>query len=305
MDKIARISGIKNRRVVDDKTCASDLAYAAAEKLFADSQIARDDIDLLIMATQSPDYMMPTTACILQDRLGLKKSCAAFDINLGCSQYVYALAVANAWIVSGMAKNVLVLTGDTPTRSIHSLDRSAVALFGDGACATLVSSADSGGMLAFDFGTDGKGHKDLIIPALGFRNPQSESDKIEYTDEDGNVRTNSHMYVNGIKIFSFANRIIPQSINNILTKQNLSVDDIDLFIFHQAGEKIIFNAASKLGIPPHKIFLNLADIGNCGGSSVGIALADAISSGRVESGMKIMLCAFGVGLSWGGILLQF
>ena len=305
MEKIARLSGIRNRRVVSGGVCASDLAFAAAERLFERSAVGKGDVDLLIMATQSPDYLMPTTACILQDRLGLPKSCAAFDVNLGCSQYVYGLAVANAWIASGMAKNALLLAGDTPTRVIHPLDRSAVSLFGDGACATLVSASESGGMSAFDFGTDGAGFEDLIIPASGFRRPPAAADSEEFEDADGNIRTNSHMRVDGIKIFSFAYRVLPRSVNSLLEKSGLGVGDIDLFVFHQAGEKIIRRAAERIGIPDSKLCFCLSEIGNCGGSSVGVALADAAGRGRLRPGMRVVLSAFGVGLSWGSVLLEW
>lgn len=305
MEKILRVSGIENRRVADENTCASDLALQAAELLFQNSKTSKADIDLIMMATQTPDYLMPTTACILQDKLGLGKTCAAFDINLGCSQYLYGLGVANAWIKSGMAKKVLLLTGDTPTRTIHPMDKSAVALFGDGACATLIESANEGGILDFDFGSDGSGHKDLILPCSGFRSPQTPADLLPFDDGNGNIRANANMYINGFRIFAFAYKVVADSINNLLRKNSLTVEDIDLFIFHQAGDKIIRSSAERLGIPEEKLHFKLADIGNCGGSSLGIALADAFIKGRLKPKQKIVLCAFGVGLSWGSALIEW
>jgi len=305
MKKIASVTGIKNRRRASTDVCASDMAYEAARLLFEKTKINKNEIDLLIMATQTPDYLMPTTACILQDRLALKKSCAAFDINLGCSQYVYALSCANAYLKSSMAKKVLILTGDTVTRTIHPLDKSSVTIFGDGATATLLELSDSNGLIDFDFGTDGSSHKDLIIPALGFRHKKSNDDFLEIKDVNGNIRTNYNMYINGIGIFSFANKIIPQSINNLLEKNSLKISDIDLFIFHQAGEKIIRHSAKKLNIPEEKLHFKMSDIGNCGGSSIGIALADASIKDRLKVGQKIVFSAFGVGLSWSSVLLEW
>jgi len=305
MEKIASVTGIKNRRRASADMCASDMAFEAACLLFEKTKINKDEIDLLIMATQTPDYLMPTTACILQDRLSLKKSCAAFDINLGCSQFVYSLSCANAYLKSKMAKKVLLLTGDTVTRTIHPLDKSSVTIFGDGACATLLELCDSGGICDFDFGTDGASYKDLIIPAIGFRHKKSDADFLETKDVNGNIRTNYNMYINGIGIFSFANKVIPQSINSLLEKNSLKISDIDLFIFHQAGEKIIRHSAKKLNIPEEKLYFKMSDIGNCGGSSIGIAIADAAINHRLKSGQKIVLSAFGVGLSWSSVLLEW
>ncbi len=305
MEKIERASGILTRRVADSSTCASDLAFSAAELLFKNSPVGRGDVGLLVMATQSPDYLLPTTACILQDRLGLPQSCAAFDVNLGCSQYVYGAAVASAWIRSKMAENVLLLTADTPSRTINPRDRSAVTLFGDGASATLFSASESGGLLDFVFGTDGSSHGDLILPCSGFRHPPAPEDFIEHDDGTGCVRANRDLYINGFRIFAFAYRAAFESVSALLKRNSLSVGDVGLFIFHQAGEKIVRAVAERLGVPDSKLHFKMRDIGNCGGSSVGVALADAALSGKLEPGMKVVLCAFGVGLSWGAALLEW
>lgn len=305
-DKVAKISGILERRVADEKTCASDLACSAAKLLFSNGIAKPDDFDLLIFATQTPDYVMPSSACLIQDRLGLKKSCAAFDLNLGCSQFVYALASACAWVDSGMAKKALVLTGDTSTRLIHPKDRSAVSIFGDGAAACVVENCESKkSFLDFSFGTDGSGADDLITPALGMRNIFSESDFSEYADAEGNVRTPRNIKINGFKIFVFAYQTVPESIREILKKNSLTIEDIDLFIFHQAGEKIIKSSCSRLKIPDKKVYYKMHDIGNCGGSSVPIALADAVISGRLKPGMKILISSFGVGLSWNCCIMNW
>ncbi len=305
MGKVAESSGIFERRIADAKTCASDLAFEAAELLFKNSKKDRAKVDLLIFATQTPDYLLPTTACILQKRLGLSKNIAAFDINLGCTQFTYALAQAHALIKSGLAKKALVLSADTITKTINPKDRSAASIFGDAAVAALVENSASGGFQDFVFGTDGGGYKDLILPTSGFRNPPEPADFIESSDADGNIRSNANLYVNGIKVFSFAYKVLYNSVSELLKKNSLGVEDIDMFIFHQAGEKIIKSASERLGIPNSKIHFKLHDIGNCGGASVGIALADAYMNNRIKPDMKIVLSSFGVGLSWCGILMDF
>lgn len=305
MDKIARASGILERRVAPENVCASDLAFDASKLLIERNRLNPKDFDLLLMGTQTPDYMMPTTACILQERMGLPKNCAAFDINLGCSQFIYALGTARAWIEAGMAKKALVLAGDTPSKLIHPMDKSAVSIFGDAACACVVEKADKNSLLDFSFGSDGSGFSDLICPTSGMRRRPTPEDYIEFEDADKNIRSNSNMFVDGFKIFNFAYKIIAQEVTEILRRNNLDIDDIGLFIFHQAGEMIVERSAKRIGIPREKLFYKMHDIGNCGGSSVGIALTEAAASGRLKPGMKVVLCAFGVGLSWATALIEW
>ncbi len=302
MDKVLEVSGIWERRAVRPEQCASDLAVEAANKILSEDD--RKSVDMLIFATQTPDYLLPTTACILQDRLGLRKDILAFDINLGCTQFLFALSTAKAYIESSMAKKVLILCADTPTKLINPKDKSAIALFSDAASACIVEASDEDCVESFVFGTDGAGYADLIAPTSGMRNPPKPEDYIEKEDENQNIRSNINLYINGLKIFAFAFKIIPQTVEKLLAKNNLTKNDIDLFIFHQAGEKIISAATKRLGLDQSKVYMNLRDIGNCGGSSVVIALADAIKSGRIKSGALVLLCAFGVGLSWSGAILK-
>lgn len=305
MEKIASASGILERRISAENECASDMACLAAEKIFTECNYSPSDFDLLIFATQTPDYMMPTTACIIQDRLGLPKSCAAFDINLGCSQFIYALSTAKAWLDSGMATRALVLCGDTPSKLIHPLDRSAISIFGDAAAACVIEKSSKNNTDTFSFGTDGSGFDDIICHCSGMRNRPQPSDAEAQSDSDGNIRSRLNMHVNGFNIFSFAYRAVPQSVDEVLKKANLSIEDIDLFVFHQAGEMIVSSAARRLKIPAEKIYFKLHDIGNCGGASIPIALADAAQKGKLKSGMKVLLCAFGVGLSWGSCIIDW
>ncbi|MDB4691627.1 ketoacyl-ACP synthase III [Verrucomicrobia bacterium] len=307
MQKVASSSGILERRVCDPQTCASDLAYRAAEDMLCQFEINRSDIDLLLFATQTPDYLIPTTACILQDRLGLPNDIGAFDINLGCSQYIYALATAHAYVSSGLAKKALVLTGDTVSRILHPEDRAVVPLFGDAGTATLVERVDTGegGFIDFSLGTDGSGHRYLIWPTSGLREARNSETQMPNVDKSGSVRSRDDMFMDGAAVFVFTLKTIPRLVTGLLDKNSLSIEDVDLFIFHQASELIVESAAKKLSISKEKIHYKLHDLGNSGGSTVAIALTDAWLKGKIKPGMRVMLVAFGVGLSWGGSLIEW
>ena len=305
-EKIAESSGIYERRVVKNNECASDLAKKAAEELFEALELNPKEIETLLFATQTPDYLLPTTACILQDKLGLPKTAAVFDINLGCSQYVYALMTGHSMIVSGVVNNALILTGDTVSRIINPMDRSVVPLFGDAGTATLLKkSKDNSGFLGFDFGSDGSGYKNLIWPTSGLRKIRDKDSAIESIDKSGSVRREDDMFMDGAAVFLFTIKTIPMLVNRLLEKSHLSIKDIDLFIFHQGSELIIRTAAKTLKIPREKLHFKLHDIGNSGGSTVAITLTDALIEGKVKPGMKILLAAFGVGLSWSGAIIRW
>lgn len=304
MDRTAELTGIRERRVAVGGECASDLAFRAAESLLAKHAIDRASIDLLVFATQTPDYLLPTTACILQHRLGLKKTTAAFDINLGCSQYLYSLGVAHGMIAGGIARRALVLTGDTVSRILNPKDRAVVPLFGDAGTASIVEHVPEGhGFRSFDFGTDGAGAEALIWPASGLRLPRSPETAVETEDKGGSVRSRNDMSMDGAAVFLFTLRTIPESVKRVLERAGMTLDDIDLFVFHQASKMIVDAAARKLAIPPAKVHMRLSDLGNSGGSTVAIALADAVNTGVLRPGMKVMLSAFGVGLSWGSCIV--
>lgn len=306
VDKIATSSGIYERRIATNGETASDLAVRAAKGLMKKFDIDPASIDLLLFGTQTPDYLLPTTACILQDRLGLSTKTAAFDINLGCSQYVYALSVAHSMVLAGLARRALVLTGDTVSRILHPHDRSVVPLFGDAATASLVDPCPGNeGFQQFELGTDGSGAKHLIWPTSGMREPRSAQSALEETDKMGNVRRRDDMFMDGKAIFVFTLKAIAEAVQRLLVKAALTVPDVDLFIFHQGSELIIQSSANKLKIPPEKLHYKLHDVGNSGGSTVGVALTDAWLAGKVKPGMKVVLCAFGVGLSWSATMLTW
>jgi len=304
--KVAESSGIWERRVATPDQCASDLAVRAAEDLLTAHAIDRMSIDLLIFATQTPDYLLPTTACLIQERLRLPTGCAAFDINLGCSQYVYSLAVAHSMIEAGLAQRALVMTGDTVSRILHPQDRAVVPLFGDAGTATLLERAAPGqGFMGFRFGTDGKGAPFLMWPASGLRKLHSPESARETTDKNGSTRREDDMAMDGAAVFVFTLKTVPRLIEELLAAQSLTVADVDLFIFHQASELIVESAAKKLKIPREKLHYKLHDVGNSGGSTVGIALTDAWLKGRVKPGMRVVLSAFGVGLSWAATVIRW
>lgn len=304
--KIYKKTGIKSRHIATTET-TSQLAARAAEKLFSESGFPKEKIDFLLLCTQSPDYFLPTTACIVQDILGLPTSCGAFDFNLGCSGFVYGLAIAKGLIAGGMAKDVLLLTVETYTKYIHPKDKSVRTIFGDGAAATLITheEGDPCKICEFVFGTDGKGASNLIVPAGAMAMPKSEETAEETVDEQGNVRSLNNLYMNGPEIFNFTLDIVPDTVKSLLAKAKLSMDDIDLFVFHQANKFMLDSLRDKIGIPEEKFYLNMEDKGNTVSATIPIAMKDALDEGRIRRGDKLMLVGFGVGYSWAGCIVEW
>ena len=306
MRKVFSGSGIRNRRVAPRGVCGSDLALAAAERLLAERSLDRAGIDLVIHCTQSPDYFLPTTACVLHQRLRLSTQCACFDLNLGCSQYIYALSVAHSMISAGVSRRALVLTGDTMSQTVNPRDRSIVPLLGDGGSATLVGPAPAGhGFLGFELGTDGSGHKYLMMPAGGFRLPVSAETAIEITDAEGNTRSPQNLYMNGAAIFHFAITVVPQTIERLLARLGLTLDQMDLVLFHQANKFMLDYLLKKLKIPPEKTHIFLEDIGNTSGSTMPILLKEAGRAGKLKPGALVLMIVFGVGLSWAATVMRW
>lgn len=302
-EKILAKTGIEFRHVVSGEECASDLAERAAQKLFASGIVLPKDIDFILLATQSPDYQLPTTACLLQERLEISQSAGALDFNLGCSAYIYGLAVAKSLIHTGIAKNILLIMAETYTKHIHPLDKSTRAIFGDAAAATLI--CDGGHEICeFDLGTDGSGKEALIIQAGGARIPRSEL-TAEAKEDGGFIRAQDNLYMDGAEVFSFTIRVVPQSVKNILKKHELIIDDVDLFVFHQANKFMLDFLRKKINIPQEKFYVNMQDIGNTVSASIPIALKRAEEEGRLHKGDTIMLVGFGVGLSWGATIIKY
>ncbi len=303
--KIKAKTGISERRIAEGMP-VSALASEAAEKLFSETGIGREEIDMLLMCTETPDYIMPSTACLIHHNLGLRKDCGAFDYNLGCSGYLYGLYTASAMVRSGMARKILLLTGDVMTRYINKGDKSTRTIFGDGFTASLVSSSwDSGLIGEFVLGTDGGGHQDLIIPAGGVVEPCSEKTKEVYTNKYGNSRTREDLYMNGPEVFSFAVREVPPVIKRSLEINDMTMDDIDLFVFHQATEMMLLKLRQEMEIPEDRFVIDMEETGNTISSSIPLALRRASESGRLLPGHKALLCGFGVGYSWGATVIRF
>ena len=306
LDSIVNMAGIHERRIVTPGVTAADLAYVAAQGLLADCHIDLHSIDLLVFTSQTPDYQIPATACVLHGRLGLSKTCAAFDLNLGCSAFPYTLSVAEGMIAAGRARRALILNADALTTVIHPQDRALVPLQGDGAAATLVEISESSiGVQGTVLGTDGSGHQHLIIPASGARCPRSGETRRELRDDNGSIRTREHLSMNGPAIFHFCVYQIPEAIEDALAQWDTDLEAVDLVIFHQANKTMLELIYQKLKIPSHKRFFFMATVGNLSGASVPVTIAEAWRQGKIKPGSLTLLAAFGVGLSWGITLLRW
>jgi 3-oxoacyl-[acyl-carrier-protein] synthase-3 len=300
MDQLTAKLGIKARHIAAPSETSCDLGYAAAKKLLDRGLAPPESIDYLIFCTQSPDYFLPTGACLLQQRLGLGKHVAAFDFNLGCSGYVYGLQMAKAFIVSGEARNVLLVTGETYTKFIHPRDRTVRALFGDGAAATLIGHAAEGdGIGQFELGSDGAGAQNLIVPAGAARVPCSRETSQEYTDNAGCVRSRENLFMDGPAIFTFAISAVPKMVDALLKKTGFTANDIDWFVYHQANRYMLEELARRSQIPADRMIIDLADVGNTVSASIPIALQRAVAKGQIRPGQRLLLAGFGVGYSWG------
>jgi len=300
VDKIANKIGVDNRHIASMDETAGDMAEKAAQKLFKENNIAPTEIDFILLCTQSPDYFLPTTACVLQERLGISTSSGALDFNLGCSGYIYGLALAKGLVVGGIANNVLLLTAETYTKHIHEKDKGNRTIFGDAAAATLISTEGFAEILGFSLGTDGKGAENLIVKRGAFRNPSNKC-SVEF-DENGNPISENHLYMNGSEIFNFTLDVVPNLVENILNCNNLQKDNIDLCVFHQANKYMLDFLRKKLKIDQDKFFIHMKDVGNTVSSTIPIALKEALN---IENNIKyILLAGFGVGYSWGGVILK-
>lgn len=298
IEKISSKTGINSRHISADDEYSSDMALKAAEKLFLEHNIDRSEIDFLLLCTQSPDYFLPTTACILQEKLGLNTNIGALDFNLGCSGFVYGLSLAKGLVCGGMAKNILLITSETYTKFIHPKDKSNRTIFGDAAAATLISSENGFCSIGdFVFGTDGSGAENLMVKQGGMRFPVS-NDNVDVLDEYGNVKNDENLYMNGSAIFNFTIESVPKLTQAILEKSKLVMEHIDLFIFHQANRYMLNHLRKKIGIPEEKFFLSMQYCGNTVSSTIPIALYEALKEGKIHQSKNVVLAGFGVGYSW-------
>ena len=316
-EKIERKIGIVSRPIAGEGETATDLGVAAAERLFESGMVARDEIDFIVFCTQSPDYFLPTSACVIQSRLGLKTTCGAFDFNLGCSGYVYGLGLCKGLLESGLARKALFITSETYSKYINKKDRVTRPLFGDGATATLLEAVDldvatsdvlSGAPAIgpFEFGTDGAGADMLVIEAGASRMPATAETSIERSDSRGGYRSKEQLYMNGSGIFAFSVEVVPPLVKrcqDIAAEHNVS---IDAYIFHQANKFMLDRLREECGnLDKKKFYNNIMTRGNTVSSSIPIAIIDAVRDGMVAPGMCALLVGFGVGLSWGAGLVRF
>lgn len=291
IEDIEEKTGIMVRYISDPQQTATDMAIATAEKIFS-SGVQKEDIDFLILVTQSPDYLLPTSACILQDSLGLRKSCVSFDVNLGCSGFVYGLAIGGSFIEAGLARKGLLICSDTYSKYIDKKDRTCRPLFSDAASAALLAYSDGNNLGPFELGTDGSGFSNLIVPSSG--------SKAESKDMPA-----GKLHMNGAEIFMFSMDAVPKCVLALLERSGKSMDEIDLFIFHQASKLVMDSIIRRLSLPEEKVFINYPQIGNTVSSSIPIALSDAVEKKRLKNDDLVMLVGFGVGYSWGGCLLRW
>lgn len=286
IEDIQSKTGIYQRHIATEEDMI-EMARLATEKLF-DNGVNRDVIDLLILVTQSPAYPLPTSACILHGKLNLKKSCMAFDVNLGCSGFVYALAMCSSLIESGIASSGLIVCSETYTKYIDSSDRTCRPLFSDGAAAVLIAKSSDDKIGPFELGTDGSGADYLIV--------KPNVDEPSLPDK---------LYMNGSQVFMFTMNRVPKCVDALLDSSAINLNDIDMFIFHQASKLVIENLIRRLELDEEKVFVNYKNVGNTVSASIPIALKDAAIQGRLKEGDTVMLIGFGVGLSWGATLVRW
>lgn len=303
VEKVAKKVGVNSRHIAADDETAGDMAEKAARKLFEEYIINPSSIDFLLLCTQSPDYFLPSTACLLQDKLGIPKTAGAFDYDLGCSGCIYGMAVAKGLIAAGIANNVLLLTAETYTKYLHPSDKSNRSIFGDGAAACLISTDGIAEIGDFSLGTDGSGASNLIVRTGAAEHRKSTC--YSAVDAEGHTAYDDYLYMNGGNVFNFTLDVVPPMMKDILAKNHLEKEDVDYYVFHQAN-KFMLNTIRKVCLlPKDKFYINLEETGNTVSSTILIGLKDCIDRGLIKAGMKVMVAGFGVGLSWGGTLLKF
>jgi len=297
-------TGVERRRIVSGGECTSDLCVAAAERLISDLGWAKEEIEAVVLVTQTPDYHLPATACIIQDRLGLPKTCYAMDISLGCSGWVYGLSSLAALMQSGGIKKALLMAGDTPSKTSSPEDKSDYPLFGDAGTVTALEYDESAKPLLFNMCTDGSGADVIIIPDGGYRNEVSEESFTMREEGDGIVRSRLHCKMDGMSVFSFGITKAPRSITELSEHFGIDLGTVDVFSFHQANKFMVEKIRKKLRLPEDKVPYSIKNFGNTSSASIPLTLvtecADILRKGEVRH----IACGFGVGLSWGTVYFE-
>jgi 3-oxoacyl-[acyl-carrier-protein] synthase-3 len=301
--KFVDATGIESRYVVGDSgICTSDLCFGAAERLLSSLNWDNDSIDCLIFVSQTPDYQLPATACILQDRLKLSKDCFAMDISLGCSGWVYGLSTASAFLESGNFKRALVLAGDTTSMTKSPNDRSTFPLFGDAGTATALEYSKDHSNIFFEFGTDGSGYESIMIKDGGYRYPVNQDSLKVEVKADGKTRNDLQSILNGADVFTFGISRAPKSIKRLLDKTSLTAEDVDFLVLHQANKMMNDKIRKKAKFTEEQTLTSLAKYGNT--SSASIPLTICAEKHKLKDQNQFLVCGFGVGLSWGSALFQ-
>jgi 3-oxoacyl-[acyl-carrier-protein] synthase-3 len=288
-------TGIKERRFAADDEALSDICIPAIERALAAAGVSASEIDLLIVATVTPDMVFPSTAALLADRFGMVDA-AAYDLSAGCTGFMYGLVQAYGLVSSGLSKRALVVGADVLSKLMNFADRSTCVLFGDGAGAAVLERVENGGFLAFELGADGAGGVDLHLPAGGSRIP---------TTAESVARGDHYVHMNGRQVFKFATRVLVSSAEHVLEQSGLSIEDIDVYVPHQANTRIIDHAVAKLGIPEDRVVVNVDRYGNTSSASIPMALADALAEGRVHKGDTVLMTGMGAGLTWGSAVMNW
>jgi len=299
--KLEKSTGIKERHIVSKNETALDLALRAGKKILKNYD--KNKIDFLILCNESPEYYLPPGACILQEKLGLRKDIGAFDYNLGCSGFIYGLAFAKSLITSNIATNILLITSETYSKYINPKDKANRTIFGDAATATIIERSEEEQIEEFILGTDGSGYKNLIVPNGGVRNrfnPIAE----EIDDGAGNTRTENNFYMNGAEVFNFTIKVVPKLFLDILKKNKTNLEDLDYVIFHQANKYINEYLRKKINIPKEKYCIDLLHTGNTVSNTIPIAIKNSLDNKIIKKDDKVLLAGFGVGYSWGGTIIE-
>lgn len=305
LDQVILRTGVETRYWCQPGETALDLAEIACRRLITRTGNDLQQIDVILFCTQSPDYIMPANACLLQHRLNLPRKIAALDYNMACSGYIYGLFLAKALIVSGSAQSVLLVTAETYSKWMHPDDRGPITLFGDAAAATIISAGNQPGLGEITLATDGGGANSFFVPAGGARLPCSPTTKRTIEDRNGNIRTSENLFMDGSAVLDFVKQEIPLLVKALLKQAELTLDDLDLVVFHQASQVTLDFLHRALHVPIHKQFSNLLHVGNTVSASIPIALREAEVQGMLKAGMKVMVVGFGVGLSWGGCIINW
>jgi 3-oxoacyl-[acyl-carrier-protein] synthase-3 len=296
-ERVVRNIGIETRRICSEWQCFSDLAFDAAERLLAELKWERDEVDALIVLTQSPDYLIPATAIILQDRLKLKHTTIAFDVNLGCSAYPFGLHLLGSMIAAGGIKKGLILVGDKAASVIEPLFSDA------GTCTALEFDPDAPPMY-FDLNSDGSGYKAIMLPVGGHREPYGSQHMVPVKDDDGIWRYPSALILDGPGVLSFSTQRVPPAVHQLLEYADCPIANVDYFIFHQANRMINETIRKKLGLPAEKVPSTLHDFGNTSGASLPVTMTARIREPLMEGKKKVLMSGFGIGLSWGSCIVD-